>query len=794
MDSKKIGILERALIREKQARKEAESILEDKAFKLYDLTNKLKESNNVLESLLAKKNFELKGVFKNILDAYCLIDMYGNVLEMNDATFELLGCKSKDESINLSDFVYAPDVQATMEAFRKIRKESTLKNFNVRIETNENIIKYLQINASLIFNDKGKPIAIQGIARDITDEKRLQQKRIESESRLKVLIKNLDSGILLEDENRNIVLINDKFCNLFEIPVASSLLVGQNCVNAIEDSKKLFLDSEGFVERVNALIKNKEEELSEVIEMANGKILQRDYIPIFNDNLYKGHLWSYKDITGEKEIQNNLIESENRLKNLILNLDSGIFLEDENRVALLANKSLCEQFYMPGPPESYTGKDCSNGAEESKALFIEPEKFVNRYNEIISNREPVIREELKMKDGKILERNYVPIFKNGIFRGHLWSFNDVTLERNYNKNLEAEKQKYSSIIANMNLGLVEVDSNNVIVMVNQSFINLIGYTEEELIGRPAIDLLIPESQQGHVEKIAEMTKNGNSGSHEFQMKTKKGELLSLLVSSAPNYNKQSKVIGSIGVILDITKTKNLQEQREELLKNLEISNNELQEYAHIVSHDLKSPLRSIFALIEWLKEDNQEKLNRSSLQNIELIEATLEKMERLITDILKYSSVTAEEIVMQEIDLNAVIENLKRILYFPEHINFKILRPLPFIYGDETRMQQLFQNLISNAIQYIDKDHGIIEIDYVDKGTYYQFSIYDNGIGIAKEQHGKIFKIFQVLSDTKESSGIGLAIVKKIVDLYKGDIWLKSTLGEGTTFYFTLQKNKNGIL
>ncbi|GEQ87026.1 sensor histidine kinase [Patiriisocius marinistellae] len=788
MSKDKVNILERALEREKLARKEAEKILESKAFELYELTDKLKESNNVLESLLAKKDLELKGVFKNIVDAYCVMDLYGNVLEMNDATFELLECKSKSDPIQLSNFVHKNDIVPTFEAFYLIREKGALKDFNVRIITKNNNVKQLHINASVIYNQKGKPIAIQGIARDITHERKLQLNRIESESRLKALIGNLDSGILLEDEHREIVLANKKLCDLFKISDLPEKLIGKNCGRFAHESKYAFKNPEKFITKIDTLIKNRKETLSEELHTVDGRILQRDYIPIFNDKMYKGHLWSYKDITKEKEAQTLLKESQNRFKNLILNLDSGIFLEDENRVAILTNKKFCEQFYMPNPPEFYEGVDCSNGAEESKSLFFEPESFVSRYKEIISKREPVTREEVKLVDGKILERNFTPIFEKDDFKGHLWSFNDVTLEKKYNKNLEVEKQKYSSIIANMNLGLIEVDTNNIIVMVNQSFATITGYEEKELIGMESINVLIPEEEQETVNEIAEQTRNGNSDSNEIRIKTKNGSFRSLLVSSAPNYNHQGKVTGSIGVILDISNTKELQRQKEELLKNLEISNNELQEYAHIVSHDLKSPLRSIFALVSWLKEDNLDKLGNNSLQNISLIESTLEKMEQLISDILHYSSVTSEQKIIKPVDLNIVIKNLKEILYFPSHIEFKVLNKLPIIKGDETRLQQLFQNLISNAIRYIDKENGIIQIDFIETEKYYQFSVIDNGIGISKEHYDKIFKIFQSLNDNKESSGIGLSIVKKIVDLYKGNIWLESVVDEGTTFYFTLEK------
>lgn len=193
-------------------------------------------------------------------------------------------------------------------------------------------------------------------------------------------------------------------------------------------------------------------------------------------------------------------------------------------------------------------------------------------------------------------------------------------------------------------------------------------------------------------------------------------------------------------------------------------------------------------MVSWIKEDNNGKLDKLSLQNFDHIETTLEKMELLISDVLEYSSIGSNVTAKNDIDLNELVEDLKRILFVPDHISINILNPLPVIKGEKTKLQQLFQNLISNAIKFNDKAHGIIEIDVKEKSSYYQFSISDNGVGIDKQYHDKIFKIFHALNKSKDSTGIGLSIVKKIIDLYKGEIWIESEEGLGTTFHFTLKK------
>ena len=272
------------------------------------------------------------------------------------------------------------------------------------------------------------------------------------------------------------------------------------------------------------------------------------------------------------------------------------------------------------------------------------------------------------------------------------------------------------------------------------------------------------------------------------MRNKSGERKYWLVSGAPNYNLKGEVTGSIGIHLDITEIKNLEAQKEVILKQLEQSNQELHEYAHIVSHDLKSPLRSIDALVNWIKEDNAEKFDARTIENLEHIENTLETMEMLISDVLLYSKVGVNKHRNRRINLNDELKKLISALYIPEYIEITLPNPLPVIRANKIEMQQLFQNLISNAVKFIDKEKGSIEIGFTETPEFYQFHVADNGMGIEKQYHEKIFQIFRSLKKSKDSTGIGLSIVKKIIDNYQGQIWLESEPGLGTTFYFTIKK------
>lgn len=225
-----------------------------------------------------------------------------------------------------------------------------------------------------------------------------------------------------------------------------------------------------------------------------------------------------------------------------------------------------------------------------------------------------------------------------------------------------------------------------------------------------------------------------------------------------------------------------------LLHELEKSNIELQEYAHVVSHDLKSPLRSLDALINWIKEDNYDKFDAKSMKNFNLIEFTLENMEQLISDVLNYSSVVSDTSTEESVDLNKIVKSITEDFQSSSKVSIKTQNDLPILKGEKTRFKQLFQNLIGNAVKFSDKEKGVVLIDYVNNKTHHKFSVNDNGIGIQKKYFDKIFELFHSLNKSKGSSGIGLSIVKKIVEYHKGNIWLESEIGIGTTFHFTIKK------
>ncbi|WP_027076241.1 PAS domain S-box protein [Maribacter antarcticus] len=952
MNQDKIDLLQRNLKREKAARIAAEKIAENKHNDLY-LSEELKKTNLALENLLEQKSSQLEGVFENINDGYILIDMFGNIVKMNDIATDFFGYNIEKEKCNVSNLIYPEDLEYGIRSFNILKEKGVFTNYRTRILSKDKRVKWVQINGNVIVDKENKPTGAQGIIRDITSEKKAEDLLIESENRLSSVIKNLESAVLLEDENRKIILVNNKFCELFNIPISPNLLKGEDCSSAANDSKSLFKHPEEFTSRVTSILEIKQQVLGDELSMVDGKILERDFIPILKGEQYKGNLWTYKDITLRKKYRESLEVQKENYSNIIANMNLGLVELNTYDEILFVNQSFLQMSgYSQKELLGKKAKEVFEPVYDADSTKTEKDKLnkseSNSYEFKIKNKSGAIRNLLVSG-----APNY-NIKGNSI--GFIEIYLDVTEARKNAQLIQEKKEELDTIVNNSSIGIA-LTRHGRIIRTNAALQYMLGFSETELNTFAIRDLSFAEDSHSFKLYIEQITaneidnftftkrykkkdgsviwtktnvnvvrdKDGNikhqvtfieditsnrektliidlinnltksilgktdiveiaweivnniaayldsddcviylvdheketteqiavygsklnddntiinklfiqkgtgivgsvakSGKSELINDTSKddryvkdderrfseitvpivsnGIVIGIIDSEHKDKNhyteehiKTLESIASLAAIklrtaISIREHKKVEHRNQQLLVKLEKSNNELNEYAHIVSHDLKSPLRSIDALVSWIKMDNEGLFDESTLQNFDLIEDTLEKMEQLISDILFYSSIDGTASEKRDVNLNIVLENVQKIIFIPENITVRVLNKLPSVRGDKIKFQQLFQNLISNAIKFNDKKKGIVQIDVLENKSFYQFSVKDNGIGIEKVYVDKIFKLFHSLKANKESSGIGLSIVKKIVYLYQGEIWIESKPKIGTTFYFTLKK------
>ena len=257
-----------------------------------------------------------------------------------------------------------------------------------------------------------------------------------------------------------------------------------------------------------------------------------------------------------------------------------------------------------------------------------------------------------------------------------------------------------------------------------------------------------------------------------------------------NINSEDSVFLVDFVEKQTMKLLKVDKQKDKLLKSLEKQNQELNDYVHMVSHDLKSPLQSIDALTSWLAQDFSEELGENGLEVVHHIRENVEKMDSLIKGILEYSTVGKIEKKPYPVNLNNILEQIQHNIHNPYNIPIKVKDRLPTIIGDHYRLELLFTHLIENAIKFNGKkEEGLVKVNFEEKEEYWEFSVSDNGKGFDKKYSDKIFVAFQKLENDYKSTGIGLSIVKKIIEAYEGVISVESFPNIETTFTFTIKKN-----
>lgn len=222
----------------------------------------------------------------------------------------------------------------------------------------------------------------------------------------------------------------------------------------------------------------------------------------------------------------------------------------------------------------------------------------------------------------------------------------------------------------------------------------------------------------------------------------------------------------------------------------ERANRELKEFVYAASHDLKTPLRGIHQLTTWMLEDYAKAFDEHWQEMAALLLGKVKRMDGLLDGILRYANVERAAAHDAPILLNQLVKDVVACLTLPEHIQVEISSDLPLIVGDETLFEQVFSHLLNNAVNFMDKPQGEITVTCEENSQDWLFCIADNGPGIAPKYQKKIFKIFQTLAghDDRKSTGLGLAVVKKIVELYGGSIWVESEVGRGSRFWFTLPR------
>jgi len=374
----------------------------------------------------------------------------------------------------------------------------------------------------------------------------------------------------------------------------------------------------------------------------------------------------------------------------------------------------------------------------------------------------------------------------------LYYINSDTIKR---KKAEEELNRFFTLSLDM---MCIIGNDGYFKRINPAFEDVLGYSNKELFSKPYYEFIYPDDKENTVEAVNNMVKDSTKLNIENRWLCKDGSFKWLAWKSVP--------VGDVryASARDITEQKLSAERIGKMNEELEMrvkkrteqlkkSNEELQQFAYIASHDLQEPLRMVASYMQLLEKKYKGKLDEKADQYINFAVDGASRMKALINDLLDFSRLDTKAKPMQFSDFNEILDDVThnlKVAIKESKTQIEIIDKMPSLIVDSTQISQLFQNLINNAIKFRNQNiTPIIKISAEEQPNQWVFKISDNGIGIEKEYYDRIFIIFQRLNNRVEypGTGIGLAICKKIVERHGGQIWLESEVGKGSTFFFSIK-------
>ncbi len=731
-----------------------------------------------------------KQINKHFPEEFQLLQGFENFLQSVNESY--LSFERDNELLNHAFSISEKEYKLLYE---NLNKEYDLKNQS--IENLKNAIKNIENNNKTNFNIENNDILdiVEYINSEIQKRKGTEISLNQTLKLLTTLLSNLNSGILVFDERRKVLYTNQLFCDMLSSSYSPEIMTGMDCTNLIEQSKIYFEDPEMFPRRIEEILNRKISVFADELKLLDGRILERDYIPIYIDNQYKGHLWKYTDITERKKFELELIESNENLelfKTLINNTSDAIQVSKENGQLVYINNEASKRLGIATQDASkFKIKDFETNFKNDKDWYQHVSKVRRKDSLIIEGENINLNTNIKFPvevTVRFLELNSIAYI--------IANSRDISERKQIEATIKMQKEKYQNIIANMNLGLLEVDLNENIQFVNPGFEFISGYNESELIGKNAHKLLVSESDNNSIIKNKnKLRAQGKSDMYEVPIKNKNGELKWWMISGAPNYDEKGNLIGSIGIHLDITDQKQLELDLELSKRKAEESSKAKEAFLANMSHEIRTPLNAIIGMIRELSKEKLSELQDTYVQNTSIAS---QHLLSVLNNILDISKIEAGELQLDlhHFDLQKILNDVKSIMLAKcgekglflkiNHVENKNV----FFIGDSSRIRQILLNLIGNAVKFTNTGGITIEYDVQNLNPGYQtvyISVKDTGVGMDESYLKNIFNKFSQ-EDTSTSrkyggSGLGMSITKELIELMNGVIEIKSKKNVGTTIH-----------
>jgi PAS domain S-box-containing protein len=638
---------------------------------------------------------------------------------------------------------------------------------------------------------------------NINDLKETTEALLESKERYRTVVENIDLRMTLIDSNYKIIMTNAAQGRLFHKPAGE--FVGKECFREFEKRNTVCPHCPGT--KAMALRCRTEVETEGVLDNGIRFSVKIYAFPVFSSNgAVTGFIETVEDITERKRTEQELGYFRRQYELILQSAGEGILgLDLEGRHAFVNPSAASMLGYEV---KELIGQDSHAIWHHSKTDGSPyPEQECPIYAAYKDGAVHHVRDEVFWrKDGTSFPVAYTstPILEDGKLAGAVVTFWDITERKLAKENINESEKKFKTIFNSARDGILLADiETKKFYLGNEAICQMLGYSLDE-IKTLGVEEIHPEKDLPYVmEQFEKQRRKGIFIAKDIPLKKKDGSVIYVDINSVPIILGERTYM--LGMFRDITDRRMAEEEIRKLNEELEqkviqrtaefeAANRELEAFSYSVSHDLKAPLRAIAGFSSILIEDHYDELDDEGKRLLNIVRDNTQKMGELIEDILALSRIGRKEIDLLEIDMDklakAVFDEIKATV--PEReIQFDI-KPLSPAYGYEGLVRQVFFNLLFNAIKFTRfKENAIIEVGGYVEGSENIYYVKDNGAGFDMQYADKLFGAFQRLHGEQfEGTGIGLAIVQRIMHRHGGRIWAKGKVNEGATFYFTLPKQQ----
>ncbi|MFO8011206.1 MAG: PAS domain S-box protein [Dehalococcoidia bacterium] len=757
------------------------------------------------EQQLRNSEEKLRTIFENVTDEIAYLDEFGTILDVNDRVENIFGWK-RDEVIgrNFMEIAFmGPEaMQAMIETFARAFDSGATEHkvaFEARHRNGGPI--HVEARAKLIEVSGGEKRSLV-VVRDVTEQKRAEEALRQSEEKYRNLVENISEVIYSTEEDGRMSYISpsvQKFAGY-----SPSELIGENFSRFIHPD-----DFPQAFESYQKVLRGEQTRGKYRILTKYGewRWIRASNNPITKHGKKVGTYGVLTDITEREEAVQALRESEEKYRSLVENINDVIFtLDTEGNFTYLS--PAIEQISGYHPDE-LTGENFSE--------FVHPDDLgtvtTSMERTITGLTEPV---EFRVynKSGEIrhVRTSSRVIKESGQIKGVTGVLTDLTEAKRAEDALRESERRFQAMFESMKDGVVLADLEGIIVEVNDAVLNIGGFEDRDAaIGLNGFDFIAEKDRARAVEDMMKAFKEGRSATIEYELRTNNGVSIDIEATANLIYDAAGKPIGFINVLRDVTERKQIEEERERLLREIQQKSSDLEQILYATSHDLRSPLLNIQGFsseleisleeIRGLLEGREdvadevktklaEMMDEDIHDSLQYILTSTSKMDSLLGGLLQLSRLGRKPLEIEEIDMNALMEAITSIhKYRLTDGNITLeAGDLPPCRADRDQIDQVFSNLVDNAVKFLDPERpGLIRVSGERRDGEVVYCVEDNGVGMEPEYQGRIFEIFHQLDpDTSTGEGLGLTIVRRILDRHYGRIWLESEPGKGSRFFVAL--------